>query len=242
MKVLLTGATSGIGLETLKKLTTAGIKVIALGRDFSNIQELIEENQDTVQPVMFDLRRVTEIEELYKSFNLESEKLDGLIHCAGIEETIPLKIYHTKKIQNIFEINVFSAIELLRVFSKKKNSNSGGSVVFLSSVMGSLGQPGILGYCATKAALLGVMRSASLELAPRKIRVNTISPGVVETPMSDKFFEQLDPKNIERIKKMHPLGLGNIADVVSMIFFLMTQEARWITGQNITIDGGYSIQ
>lgn len=242
MKVLLTGSTSGIGFSVLQNLVAKGTSVIALGRDFGKIDDFIKDNSRLVQPLVYDFSDIQNIESLFNNFNLSEQKLDGLIHCAGIEETIPLRLYDPEKIKRIFEINVYAGIELLRNFSKKKNSNDGSSVVFLSSVMGNLGQPGKVGYCATKAAVLGVVKSAAIELSKRGIRVNAILPGVVETPMTQKLFEQLDDDNINRIKNMHPLGLGSTLDIASMISFLMTKEARWITGQNITIDGGYSIQ
>jgi NAD(P)-dependent dehydrogenase (short-subunit alcohol dehydrogenase family) len=159
-----------------------------------------------------------------------------------MEETVPISLYVPEKIENIFKINVFSGIELLRYFSKKKYSNESASVVFISSVMGELGQPGKIGYCSTKAAILGVVKSAALELAKRKIRVNSIAPGVVNTPMTKKLFELIDDDNINRIKNMHPLGIGEVTDVVPTLAFLLSDNSKWITGQNIKIDGGYSIQ
>ena len=155
---------------------------------------------------------------------------------------MPLTLYSIDRIKKIFDINVFSGIELLRHFSKKKYSNDGASVVYLSSVMGELGQPGKIGYCSTKSAVLGLVRSSALEFAKRKFRVNAISPGVVNTPMSQKLFAEMEDSNIQRIKDMHPLGIGDLEDVIPMIAFLLSDYSRWITGQNIKIDGGYSIQ
>lgn len=238
-KILVTGATSGIGLALCEYLLANACKVIAIGRDSNKVEHLIK-NQLFVF-VALDLNKFEEYGSLFDT-NLNQEKFDGFVHCAGMEETVPISLYVPEKIENIFKINVFSGIELLRYFSKKKYSNELASVVFISSVMGELGQPGKIGYCSTKAAILGVVKSAALELAKRKIRVNAISPGVVNTPMTKKLFDLIEEDNIKRIADMHPLGIGEVEDVVPLLAFLLSDNSKWITGQNIKIDGGYSVQ
>lgn len=242
MNILLTGATSGIGLETLKSLLANKNKVYAVARDFSKISNLLELHSDSLVPITFDLKDTENIEKIFNEINLVDEKLDAIIHCAGIEETIPLTLYSPAKIKNIYEVNVFAGIELLRHFTKKKYSNDGASAVFVSSVMGVLGQPGKIGYCSTKAAVLGMVKASALEFAKRKIRVNAVLPGVVNTPMTQNLFSQISAENVEEIKAMHPLGIGEVSDVVPSIEFLISTNSRWITGQNFIIDGGYSIQ
>jgi NAD(P)-dependent dehydrogenase (short-subunit alcohol dehydrogenase family) len=108
--------------------------------------------------------------------------------------------------------------------------------------MGTLGQPGKIGYCSTKSAVLGMVKASALELAKRKIRVNAVLPGVVNTPMTQNLFTQIDDDNIKQITNMHPLGLGEVTDIVPTILFLISENSKWITGQNFIIDGGYSIQ
>ncbi|MNQ29794.1 3-oxoacyl-[acyl-carrier-protein] reductase FabG [compost metagenome] len=222
-------------------LLNQNCKVIAVGRDESKISHLVNKFIKSLNFISIDLNAFDDYEKIFEKI-FENEKLDGFVHCAGIEETLPLTIYSVDRIKKIFDINVFSGIELLRHFSKKKYSNDGASVVYLSSVMGELGQPGKIGYCSTKSAVLGLVRSSALEFAKRKFRVNAISPGVVNTPMSQKLFAEMEDSNIQRIKDMHPLGIGNLEDVTPMIAFLLSDYSRWITGQNIKIDGGYSIQ
>lgn len=239
--ILITGATSGIGLSLCEFLLNQNCKVIAVGRDESKISHLVNKFVKSLNFISIDLNVFDDYEKIFEKI-FENEKLDGFVHCAGIEETLPLTLYSIDRIKKIFDINVFSGIELLRHFSKKKYSNDGASVVYLSSVMGELGQPGKIGYCSTKSAVLGLVRSSALEFAKRKFRVNAISPGVVNTPMSQKLFAEMEDSNIQRIKDMHPLGIGDLEDVIPMIAFLLSDYSRWITGQNIKIDGGYSIQ
>jgi NAD(P)-dependent dehydrogenase (short-subunit alcohol dehydrogenase family) len=241
--VLITGATSGIGFATTEILLKDGYKVYAAGRDkfkFENYYNSRYKNMLIFYQI--DLRDIYEIEGIYNFIQLRGDKLNGLVHCAGVEETIPLSLYSSQKVKSIFELNVFSTIELLRLFSKKKYSEDKASVVLISSVMGVLGQSGKVGYCATKASILGVVKASALELVKREIRVNAILPGIVNTPMSKKLFDELGEESVKKIKDMHPLGIGEVKDVVPAIKFLLSEDSRWITGQNIVIDGGYSIQ
>jgi NAD(P)-dependent dehydrogenase (short-subunit alcohol dehydrogenase family) len=241
-KYLITGATSGIGLATCKKILSNGDIVYAVGRDLSKLRDLtIQYDESSFYFIPFDLSKTSLIESIFDNLLVDGIKFDGFVHCAGIEETIPLTLYSQEKVFKIFEINVFAAIELIRVFSKKKFSNDGASVIFFSSVMGILGQQGKVGYCSSKSAILGLTKSSALELAKRKIRVNSVLPGVVNTPMTQKLFSQLEQTNIDSIVAMHPLGIGEVEDVVPLVEFLLSDGSRWITGQNLIIDGGYSI-
>lgn len=238
--ILITGATSGIGKElTSYLLRSNNYAVYGIGRDESKLGELVDSpNFHFIQCDLNDLASISNI------FNLEiiqGVKFAGFVHCAGIEETLPLSLYTPDRVQAIFQINVFAAIEILRSLSKKRNTLDEASFVLISSVMGELGQAGKVGYCASKAALLGVVKSLSLELAKRKIRVNAVSPGIVETPLTEKLFSQLDEQSIERIKGMHPIGFGRTTDISHIVEFLLSDKSKWITGQNIKIDGGYSV-
>lgn len=240
-KILITGATSGIGLALCEFLLSRECTVIAVGRNQNNIVALQNRFKESLKFISLDLNDFSLYTKIFDD-PLVGQKYDGFVHCAGIEETLPLTMYNTESVAKIFNINVFSGIELLRYFSKKKYSNDGASIVYISSVMGELGQPGKVGYCSTKSAILGVVKSSALELSKRRFRVNAVSPGVVNTPMTQKLFSQIDTENIIRIKQMHPLDIGEVGDVVPMIAFLLSDNSKWITGQNIKIDGGYSIQ
>lgn len=242
MNIILTGATSGIGFETLKQLVENKHTVFAIGRDFSKIEYFVQNNKNQIKKHVFDFINVQDIENLFLKFELNDEKFDALIHCAGIEETSPLSLYIPDKIEQIYSVNVFAGIELLRHFTKKRFSNNGASIVFLSSVMGILGQPAKIGYCSSKAAVLGIVKAGALEFSKRKIRINAVLPGIVKTPMTQNLFKQIGEENINQIIDMHPLGIGEVKDVVPMILFLISENSMWITGQNFVVDGGYSIK
>ncbi|QQD15391.1 SDR family NAD(P)-dependent oxidoreductase [Sphingobacterium sp. UDSM-2020] len=238
--ILVTGATSGIGKGIVEELVKNPTNTVyGIGRDASKIVEL--QKYPNFNFIAFDLYQVEEIEKLFKN-QFSDIKFSGFIHCAGIEETLPVTLYTPQRVQNIFQLNVFSAIEILRFLSKKKHAVDQASFILLSSVMGELAKPGIIGYCASKAAILGLVKSLALELSKRKIRVNAVSPGIVNTPLTQRLFEQLDADSIAKLKDMYPLGIGEVADVVGMFMFLLSDQSKWITGQNFKIDGGYSIQ
>lgn len=240
---MVTGATSGIGLAIVQQLLSEGNNVIGIGRDAAKIEGALSDSQKAAfRFLSLDLTQTAAIENMVQDALMVFGKLDGLVHCAGMEETLPLTLYTPDKVRQMYELNVFSAHELLRVYSKKKYSNDGSSVVMFSSVMGMLGQSGKTAYCATKTALIGLTKAAALELAKRKIRVNAILPGVVDTPMTRHLFEQLEPAGVQAITEMHPLGLGTVADITPMVSLLLSTQSRWITGQSFVLDGGYSIQ
>ena len=108
--------------------------------------------------------------------------------------------------------------------------------------MGMVGEPAKIAYSASKGALLAGCRSMALELASKKIRVNCISPAIVRTELSDKLFAELPEGTMDRIKSLHPLGFGSPVDIANACVFLLSDEAKWITGSNLVIDGGYSCQ
>jgi NAD(P)-dependent dehydrogenase (short-subunit alcohol dehydrogenase family) len=242
MIFLVSGCTSGIGRSTCESLLNLDANVYGLGRDKNKISDLIESFPINFHFISIDLTNKNGLKIIFDDLSKKNILLDGMVLSAGKEETIPLVAYKPSKIDSILDINVSVPIEMMRLFSRKKNCNQNSSVVIISSVMSVLGQPGKVGYCASKAALIGAVKAAALEFSTRKIRINAVSPGVVQTPMTEKLFNQLSQENINRIKSMHPLGLGSTKNIVDLIEFLLSDRSMWITGQNIIIDGGYSIQ
>lgn len=240
MVVILTGATSGIGFEVLKQIVVEGHKVYTIGRDFSKIIDYFGENNSRIVNTRIDLHDTASIAGIFEAILNNGEKVDAFVNCAGYEETIPLKQYSGELISNIFSVNVFSTIEFLRFIAQKKYSNDGASVVLFSSVMGNLGQPGKVGYCSSKAAVNGIVKSAALELSKRRIRVNSISPGIVNTELTQKLFDKIGEQAKIGIIEQHPLGIGEPEDIVPAVLFLISGNSKWITGTDIVIDGGYS--
>lgn len=241
-KYVITGVTSGIGKEVCTQLLSEGAIVLGIGRSGEKIENLRSNyGLNKLQFIQLDLSNIEDIENALLIKLEELGPFDGLLLCAGREETLPLSSYKPNKIKSLFEINIFSNIEMIRIFSKKKFSKRDASIVLISSVMSILGQPGKVGYCSSKSATLGLVKSSALELAKKKIRINAISPGVVLTPMTKALFNQLSSENIGSIENMHPLGLGDVSQIYPLVMFLLSDKSTWITGQNYIIDGGYSI-
>ena len=168
-------------------------------------------------------------------------KISGFVHSAGIGMTLPLKSLSPIYYEKIFAVNVISAFELAKIISKKKYLNeNGSSFIFISSIMGLLGEEGKVAYCSSKGALISASKAMALELSQKKIRVNCILPAVVETEMSEMFFNTIATEAKKDILDMHPLGLGNPDDIAYTCVFLLSDASKWVTGTSLIVDGGYS--
>lgn len=242
-RILVTGASSGIGRAVAVECSKMGADIILLGRNIERLKETFEllENRGNKHGYFsIELSGEMNLEEL-SDYISDTGKLDGLVNCAGITSTLPLKSISRKRLNEIFEINVFGAIELSKWFTKKSIVNeNGGTIIFLTSIMANMGEVGKTMYSMSKGALLSGMRSMALELAPKKIRVNVISPGVVYTPMVENGVYAQDPKLFEHVVKKHPLGIGEVNDVANAVIYFMSDASKWVTGTNFIIDGGYT--
>jgi NAD(P)-dependent dehydrogenase (short-subunit alcohol dehydrogenase family) len=167
-------------------------------------------------------------------------KFDGLVNAAGISTTRPFKMVTVDKLETFINTNVVSTFNLTRYFLKPEFVNKGASIVFISSIMGVVGEIGKSLYSISKGAIISGARSLALELASKRIRVNCVSPGLVATPMSEKAVYSQDEEALKKIVDMHPLGLGHPEDVANACIYLLSDAGRWITGTNIILDGGYT--
>ncbi len=240
--IIVTGASSGIGRECSVSCSRQGARVVLMGRDHNRLNETMalmqERNDHTICAV--DLTNYEEVEKMISGLTPGFGKIDGLVNCAGISTTLPLNMVKPDKLGEFFSANVQAAVNLTRVVTRLSNfSEAGGSVIFIGSVMGEAGEAGKLIYSITKGALIAGARSLAIELAPRKIRVNSISPGVVETPMSKNAVYSRNEESLNRVINQHPLGLGLPEDVANACIYLLSDAARWITGTNLIVDGGY---
>lgn len=244
--ILITGATSGIGRATLLACVEEGAGlVIACGRDQEKLSKLREDVADINSHVRImtwagDFMQSPGFDGLMEMISDPSLLIDGAVFSAGIAKTLPINITSDKVLTDLFKVNTIAPLELTRQLIRKKKLNAQASLLFISSVMGFLGQPGNTAYCATKGALISAAKSLALELAPHKIRVNVLAPGFVETPLTEKLFKMMTAENLLRLQEMHPLGFGKPGDVAALATFLLSDKAGWITGSTLTIDGGYS--
>ena len=241
--ILVTGASSGIGRQCAISLSYSGANVILFGRNENALKETAHLMSPEVnyRICSIDLREVEALELEVKQSVEKIGKINGVIHSAGISTTLPLRVTSPDKTNHFLQVNVTSAIELTRIVSKRKYfSENGGSIIFISSVMGMVGEAGKTIYSLTKGALIAGTKSLAIELANKRIRVNCISPGVVETPMSNSAVYSQSEVSRKEIEHLHPLGLGKPEDIANACIFLLSDASRWITGTNLVIDGGYT--
>jgi len=242
--ILVTGASSGIGKQCAIDISNAGANVVLFGRNGDRLKEVYN-NLSPGNHLVFqnDITEYDKLEPLIEEILLKIGKISGFVSCAGIESTVPMQVLKSEIYTEHFSINVIAGFEIARIISKKKFINpDGASFIFLSSIMSILGEKGKIAYCSSKSALIGGVKAMALELAPKKIRVNCISPAIVETEMTQKMFEELPESSMIDILSRHPLGIGKPSDISNLVKFLLSGQSRWITGTNLIIDGGYSCQ
>lgn len=243
--ILVTGASSGIGKEIALELNSIGANIIATGRNFFELQKSKDtssnkdlfniEHRDITEDIDENLNWVNSLVEKYGA-------LKSMVLCAGIDQTLPIQTLNYSKSKSVFDVNFFANEILLKAFSKRKNNQgSGSTVVCISSIMASLTSPALANYSASKAALESLVRTSALEFATNGIRVNAIASGHILTPLLTENKNL--PKNyIENLKAKYPLGLGEPKDIANAVAFLISDNAKWITGTTLTIDGGTSIK
>lgn len=238
---VVTGASSGLGRDCALFLSELGATIVMVGRSNDQLEvtsKMMSGSGHLIEP--FDLHNVNAIPEFLKDITRSTGSLDGIVHCAGIAALRPIKLVSKESFNDLMNINVNAAIGLTKGFRQKKVNRSGGSIVYISSVAGLVGQTAHVEYCASKAALIGLCKAAALELARENIRVNCIAPGFVKTELTDKALNTLSPEQLKVIEDYHPFGIGYPRDVSNAVAFLLADTGRWITGTTLVVDGGYT--
>lgn len=236
--ILVTGASSGIGQATAVECSKLGAKVIISARNADRLQETMNllEGEGHGQLVA-ELTSQEDIENLVA----QCPEINGVVLCAGVGLLLPLQFCDEAKFKEVFEINFFSPVELVRLLSKKKKLQKGGSVVFVSSIGGNdIFATGNAVYGTSKAAVNSVVRYYANELSSKKIRVNSVNPGRVNTKLirSGKMSDEQEQSDIAK----YPLKrYGEPHEIAHGIIYLLSDAASWVTGQSLVIDGGRTI-
>jgi NAD(P)-dependent dehydrogenase (short-subunit alcohol dehydrogenase family) len=239
--IMVTGASSGIGQSCAVLLSQLGATVILVARDENKLhQTLGKMTGQGHQYYSFDLTKLEQYGDLFANSS-RCGKLDGLVHAAGVGPAIPLQVLSLEMMSVVMTINYYAFLELTKWFSRKKCSN-GGSVVGISSVSGVVGWQGVSLYGGSKAAMDSSVRSLAIELATKKIRVNSVVPSNIRTPMLDEMLSVGGDEAETAIRSKQPLGIGEPIDVANAVAFLLSDAAKFITGTSLVVDGGYLAQ
>jgi NAD(P)-dependent dehydrogenase (short-subunit alcohol dehydrogenase family) len=238
--LFVTGASSGIGRASAIALSALGAKLVLTGRDQARLEQAQTSlSGDGHAIVPAELTDADSTAELVKAAAQEHGPFDGIFHAAGAFSVFSIKITKQRHIDETFGASVFGAYGIGRAAATKGVLAEGGSVVFISSVAAMRGSSGLTAYAGAKAAILGLNTALAHELAPRRIRVNTIVASTIETEMHLRTVENADMTYVERNRARHPLGFGQPQDVANGVVFLMSDASRWVTGSTLVIDGGY---
>ena len=236
--VLVTGASSGIGQATAIECSKLGAKVVVCARNAERLNETFSQLEGGGhQQIIAELTSTDDIVRLIE----ESPVLNGVVLCAGKGLTLPFPFCDRGKYDDIFNINFYSPVEILRLLVKKKKVAKESSVVFVASIGGvKIYNPGGAIYGASKAALTSIMKFCARELAAKKIRVNSVNPGMTNTKLIQRGT--LTDEQLKADMETYPLKrYGEPNDIAHGIIYLLSDASSWVTGHTLIIDGGISI-
>jgi len=239
--IIITGASSGIGRQCAVSLSKMGARLILLARREEKLKETIElmDKGDHVSYAI-DLNDFKLLDPLISGIEKKTGTISGLVHCAGKEITLPLNMINARSYDEIFSINLYSALELIKVLIGNKYYSPGASIVLISSITSIIGNTGLSVYSATKGAVVSAVRSLAIEFAGKNIRINAVSPGMVKSEMFDSLYDRISPEQIDKMISEYPLGIGSPEDVANACIYLLSDASRWVTGTNLIVDGGFT--
>jgi NAD(P)-dependent dehydrogenase (short-subunit alcohol dehydrogenase family) len=237
---IITGAASGLGRETAVLLSSLGAKLILV--DCNQLDNTVKSCSGSVYEIVCDVTNETELNsKLLEIIKNTGSKVDGFVHFAGISMISPLKSVNRESLIKTLEINTLPAVSLAKLCSSRNVvSANGASFVFISSVYGLVGSAANVAYSMSKAALHGITKSLAIELAGKKIRVNTVAPGFVKTEMFDGIKANFSEDYEKTLNDLHPMGLGESIDVALAVLYLLSDMSRWVTGTILNVDGGFT--
>jgi NAD(P)-dependent dehydrogenase (short-subunit alcohol dehydrogenase family) len=233
---LVTGASSGIGRRTAWLISELGGQVVITGRNEKRLGAAMERLEgEGHKAIAVELTDEGDRKKLVE----ECPPLNGVVHCAGVSRVAPIRYIKENVLRDIYAVNVEAPIHLTRDLVNAGQPQGGGSIVFVSSISGVYGWPGYVSYGSSKAALAGAARALAADLAPQKIRCNSVAPAMVRTKMIEGGYSR---ELLEKDEATYALGYGKPIDVAGTIAFFLSDASRWITGQCLVMDGGAMLQ
>ncbi|MCG3137644.1 MAG: 2,5-dichloro-2,5-cyclohexadiene-1,4-diol dehydrogenase [Phycisphaerae bacterium] len=245
--ILITGGTSGIGRATALEFARHGVNVVLTGRRVKEGEAVAEEVRKhgvKGQFVQADVSKEADVKLMVQEATKLTGRLDYAFNNAGIEEPGGLLTEKsTEDYQRIFDINVRGVFLSMKYEIPAIIKSGGGAIVNTSSVAGSIALPGIALYVASKHAVIGLTRGSAVEYARQGIRVNSVSPAAIETPMLDRFTGGTGTDMHKDLQGMHPIGrTGQPEEIAAAVYWLCSPTASFVTGHDLKVDGGFTVQ
>jgi NAD(P)-dependent dehydrogenase (short-subunit alcohol dehydrogenase family) len=238
-KLLITGATSGIGFNFLKKNLSKDYEFYLIGRNFSNINKLIikKKYKSKINKIKFDFKNDI------KKINFKKiPKLDFIVLAAGVIKYNLIKDFDEKVFDEVMNVNLIQTAKFLGLLIKNNRINNNASIVVISSISGyKMAFNFHFAYSIAKAGLVAMTRSIALELSSKLIRVNTIAPGMVYTPLADKLNNDDYLANLDKNKYLLGKRYARPSEISNVIDFLLSSKSSFITGETLVIDGGFTL-
>lgn len=234
--ILITGAGSGIGRETARILSDLGASLVMIDLNEDGLKETVENIKGRHTTIATDLCDFAALPDIVKNISDTIGIIHGIVHCAGISSRKPLNVLSPEGFSKVMNVNFYAFEEIVRLFAKRERFANGGSIVVMSSISASKGYKAKTEYCVSKAAVNAFVRCMAMELAPRKIRINSVMAAEVLTPLAHKARELNQSLGVQEFSS--PLGPTEPYEVANTIAFLLSDATKTITGSALLIDGG----
>lgn len=235
--ILVTGASKGIGRGVAEYLLQKGATVILVARSKEQLEELAERYPKQAYVFSCDLTEMEKIEDIFIFCREKGMKLDGFFYAAGVEAGCPVKSIEKEFMLEVFQINFFSLVQMAKFFVLRKYSNDGASVVVMSSASAKLCDKGMTQYASSKSAINAFVKVMSKEMTKRRIRVNALAPGFVDTEMTWRTREKRDDFD-DYLASVQPYGVIPVEQIAYLAEFLLSDKARFMTGTIIPVTAG----
>lgn len=245
--IIVTGAASGMGYATVKKLADIGAIVYACDVNFDKLKNIMNYSNN-IRIIECDISSSSQCDNMIQKVVAEQAALDGIVNFAGVIKRTGILECTDEEFDFVMKINVNGCFYLTRAAAKAMLKKGKGSIVNVSSIWSNIGASGVLAYCASKGAVSQITRSAALDLAGTGIRVNEIRPGETNTPMlASERKTKFDKKDIEKKLKEIALSipekrLAEPSEMADAAIFLLSDASSYMQGSHLTVDGGYSAQ
>ena len=237
--IVVTGCTSGIGLEMVKVLDSEGVNVFAIARNEDKLTKVLGQLRfpERHSAIIIDLK---EVESIGGSASLFPEKVHGFVHAAGVESVIPLRNLSYHMMDQIMKVNFYSFLEIVKIIAKQKKVTDDflTSILAISSIASGSGSKGQTLYSSSKASLEAASVTLSKEFSRKLIRFNTVKPGLVLTEMTTRWMRTAGHSDVSEVSQLQLSGLATVSDVTNVLKFMLSDDSKHIVGTSISLDGG----